>query len=132
MSVSYSLDGDSWLQYDFSSTGEIPVSEGQSVRFKATSSNDKICMDSSNGCRFVFTGGGVSASGSLMSLLGPNIADVVEAYSLNRVFLTCGTLADASQMEMPHRRLANYSVGGLFQKAYSLTAAPVLPSMEPG
>lgn len=106
--------------------------EGQSVRFKATSSNDKMCMDSSNGCRFVFTGGDVSASGSLMSLLGPNIADVVQPYAVNRLFLSCGTIADASQMEMPHRKLAHYSVGGLFQRAYSLTAAPVLPSMEPG
>jgi hypothetical protein len=76
ISISYSTDGNTWQEYSVGVTGAIQLQQGDTVKFKATTANDKICT--SNAIYYLFkTQGALSVTGSVMSLLGPNIADVV-------------------------------------------------------
>lgn len=141
VSLSWSKDGETWQEYNLTSTGNISLNAGESVQFKATTSNACIGDYYNRYHKFVVPTGEVSASGSLMSLLGPNIADqAVSAQGcFDRLFVTCAGLKDASQLEMPHRRVAasaSGSTGGgcasIFYNCAALTAAPELPLMEGG
>ena len=140
VSLSWSKDGESWQVYNLASTGNISLNAGESVQFKATTSNARMGDNWNRYHKFVVPTGEVSASGSLMSLLGPNIADQdASAQScFDRLFVTCEGLKDASRLKMPHRRVAGSSgsTGGgcasIFYNCAALTAAPELPLMEGG
>jgi len=139
VSLSWSKDGETWQEYNLTSTGNISLSAGESVQFKATTSNARMGDNWNRYHKFVVPTGEVSASGSLMSLLGPNIADqATSAQScFDRLFTTCAGLKDASQLKMPHRWVAASATGStgggcasIFFNCTALTAAPELPLME--
>ena len=140
VSLSWSKDGETWQVYDLTSTGNISLNAGESVQFKATTSNARMGDRWNRYHKFVVPTGEVSASGSLMSLLGPNIADqATSAQScFDRLFTTCAGLKDASQLKLPHRRVAGSdgNTGGgcasIFYNCTALTAAPELPLIEGG
>ena len=128
--LEYSTDASAWSTWDGTTTLSSATNGSDNVLYLRGTGNTIITGDSSN-YRWVITGGDVSCSGNIETLLDyatveagkhPAMSDNCYRY----MFYLCTSLTQAP--DLPATTLADYCYYRMFSNCYSLTKAPDLPA----
>ncbi len=125
VSLKYSKDRITWLDYVPGTTGDITLTKkGDKVWFRATSTNSSFSSTKWDYYLFSLTDT-VAASGNVMSLLDATCQQKsVPAYAFSWLFSDCHKLASAP--ELPATQLGEYCYQHMFDNCTSLKEAPEL------
>ena len=128
--LEYSTDASAWSTWDGTTTLSSATNGSDNVLYLRGTGNTIITGDSSN-YRWVITGGDVSCSGNIETLLDyatveagkhPAMSDNCYRY----MFYLCTSLTQAP--DLPATTLADYCYRYMFYKCTSLTQVPALPA----
>ena len=121
--LEYSKGDDAWAAY--TSGTEVPLSYGETVRFRGDSNSDKQLFDCDN---TVTISSRVACSGNIMTLLDYNDPDnaTMAANCFSYMFKDCTGLTSAPALSAT--TLANYCYNSMFSGCTGLTSAPELPA----
>ena len=130
ISIEYSYDKQNWTEYTWTdSTGEaLDTITHTDIWLRATSTNDHICKDASNGYRFVGNGVPVYFDGNIMSLKDKTLmTNTVKAYDFYGLFKDWA-YSIKSAPKLPSLKLADYCYACLFEGCNYLKECPELPA----
>ena len=119
-----------WTLWEFNSnySSEITLNKGEKLYVRSDSSNACAVYDEPvDDCKyyyFTISGGKISASGNIMSLL--NFTPILPNYAFYKLFEDCTSLVSAP--ELPATTLADGCYEFMFRGCSSLTQAPELPA----
>ena len=119
-----------WTTWEFNSnySSEITLNKGEKLYVRSDSSNACAVYDEPvDDCKyyyFTISGGKISASGNIMSLL--NFTPILPNYAFYKLFEDCTSLVSAP--ELPATTLADGCYEFMFRGCSSLTQAPALPA----
>ena len=133
LSIEYSVDGNSWSDFDTSSAHSTPVTlanVGDLVFFRAKNPNTTFCSDNDGAWNWFTTSKTCKVCGNVMALLdGQNrsLTTISASYALAYLFYGC-KITDASTLELPATTLSENCYYCMFGDCTSLTSAPELPA----
>lgn len=119
--LQYSRDKLSWSDWDLTA---LEISELSPLYIKGNNQNG---ISSSGTVCYTFTvsGSGVSCSGNIMSLLGPEVTSIPTSYCFANLFKGSPIV---SAPELPATELTPFGYYCMFSKCASLVSAPELPA----
>lgn len=127
--IQYSINNGAWSSITASSAATIPVSTGDSVRFRGT--NATYAKDKNNYSGFEGGTASFNISGNIMSLIYGSEFEgntgMTGTYNFCSLFKLSNCIS-AENLILPSTTLTNYCYRALFSKCASLIAAPVLPA----
>jgi hypothetical protein len=127
--IEYSLNDGSWTPITASSSTNINVLAGDTVRLRGT--NSAYAKDKSNYSGFEGGTATFNVEGNAMSLVyGDNF---INQYTLSSNYTFCSmfklsNVVSAENLILPATSLSQYAYRAMFSNAYSLNVAPALPA----
>lgn len=129
ISLEYRINDGSWQNYTWDGdTGEELVAEnsGDKIFLRATTYNDHICKDASNGYRFVTSWNPASVGGNLLTLKDKQMQlTTLKSYDFYGLFQNTNI---RTAPKLTSNLVENHAYECLFKNCYSLISCPELPA----
>ncbi len=137
ISYKYSTDKKNWTAVNGGSYAQMMgnVQAGRTVFIKIT--DGRLSKDATNYWKFTSSGGAISVSGNIMSLLDASMERTdVPDYAFYKLFSGCPNITDISGLELPATEVGAYAYANMFEGCSTLkanaTSTPELPATTLG